>query len=122
QAGALTAVDATTGEVRGKVHLDYFNRAGVLATAGDWVMTGEFDGEIRAFNADTLEEVWHFNVGSSIKGPAVTYEVDGIQYVAILVGAAPGANEIANNVALEFFSPAHTMYVFKLDDDVLQGG
>ncbi|MCC6984150.1 MAG: PQQ-binding-like beta-propeller repeat protein [Bauldia sp.] len=119
EAGALTAINVVTGEVEEKLMLDYFNRSGVLATAGNWVMIGELDGWVRAFNAETLDEVWRFNVGSAIKGPPISYSVDGRQYVALLVGSAVGNAQRQVNPRLNFFTPNHMLYVFTLDDDVL---
>jgi hypothetical protein len=61
--------------------------AGVLATTGNLVFLGHYDGTFSAYDAKTLNEAWSFNVGSPIQAPPVSYSVNGKQYVAVLVGA-----------------------------------
>jgi alcohol dehydrogenase (cytochrome c) len=117
--GAITAVDAATGEVKKKVMLDYFNRSGVMASAGGFVMFGDFEGWVQARNSDTLDLVWRFNVGSAIKGPPMSFESNGVQYIAILVGSATGSTQNRVNPALAFYAPAYSLYVFRLDSDLL---
>jgi len=114
QHGGLSQIDVVTGKVVKKVQLAYFNRAGMLATAGNWVATGECDGNVRAFNAQTMEEVWKFNVGSCIKAPPMTFSVGGKQYVGIMVGALPAAAETKVNPELTNFTATHMLVVFSL--------
>ena len=45
-------------------------RSGVTATAGGLVFTALQDGWIVAYNDETLEELWRFNVGTPLKGVA----------------------------------------------------
>ncbi len=114
QHGGLSEIDVTTGKVVKKIQLAYFNRAGMLATAGNWVATGECDGNVRAFNAQTLDEVWKFNVGSCIKAPPMTFSVGGKQYMGIMVGALPAAAETKVNPELANFTATHLLMVFGL--------
>jgi outer membrane protein assembly factor BamB len=44
------------------------------------------DGRIAAHHSDTLEELWHFNVGTKNKGGTISFAVDGNQYIARIVG------------------------------------
>ena len=85
--GSLKAVDPATGEIKAVQNLDYPNMAGALATAGNRVFLGHYDGTFAAYDAKTLKAVWSFNVGSPIQAPPITYSVNGKQYVAVLVGA-----------------------------------
>jgi alcohol dehydrogenase (cytochrome c) len=85
--GALKAVDPTTGDTKASLRLDYANYAGALATAGNLVFLGHIDGTFSAYDARTLKELWSFNVGTGINAPAITYAVNGKQYVAVLVGS-----------------------------------
>ena len=39
-----------------------------------------------AYDANTLEQLWIFNVGTSIKAPPIAYSVNGKQYIAIVAG------------------------------------
>jgi len=114
QYGAIQSIDMKTGKIIKKIPLKYFNRSGMLATAGGWVMTGEPDGTLHALNADTLEEVFNFQVGSMIKAPPMTFSVGGKQYVAVMVGALPAAAETSVNKELANFTATHLLMVFSL--------
>jgi alcohol dehydrogenase (cytochrome c) len=85
--GSLKAIDPATGEIKAARKLEYPNMAGVLATAGNLVFLGHYDGTFAAYDAKTLNEMWSFNVGSPIQAPPVSYSVNGKQYIAVLVGA-----------------------------------
>jgi quinohemoprotein ethanol dehydrogenase len=59
--------------------------AGVL-TIDDLVFQGNAEGEFSAYDASTGEKVWSYPLETGIVASPITYEVDGIQYVSILVG------------------------------------
>jgi len=117
--GSITAIDVTTGATVKKIALEQVNRAGMMAAAGGFVIAGEPNGWIRAYNEKTLEKVWEFNVGAPVKGPAMSYMVDGVQYIAIEVGAAASSGDIRTNPLLKQFTPSFMLYVFRLDEDLL---
>ena len=81
--GALTAFDAIGHEVMGKAVTDIEIRSGVVATAGELVFTALQDGWVVAYNDETLEELWRFNVGTPLKGAPVTYAIGPTQYLAV---------------------------------------
>jgi alcohol dehydrogenase (cytochrome c) len=114
QYGSLKAVDPTTGETKAARKLEYPNMAGVLATAGNLVFLGHYDGTFAAYDAKTLNEVWSFNVGSPIQAPPVSYSVNGKQYVAILVGARMWPFIVENAPELKNQAAASMLYVFGL--------
>jgi alcohol dehydrogenase (cytochrome c) len=113
--GSLKAVDAATGEIKASRRLDYPNLSGALATAGNLVFIGEPDGTISAYNAQTLDEVWSFNTGTGINAPAVSYAVNGKQYIAILVGSKQPNAVMPKAPELKYTSTASMLYVFALD-------
>jgi alcohol dehydrogenase (cytochrome c) len=41
------------------------------------------DGWVVAYNDNTLEELWRFNVGTALKGAPVTYSIGTKQYIAV---------------------------------------
>jgi alcohol dehydrogenase (cytochrome c) len=84
--GALTAFDAAGHKVLGKAVTDIEIRSGVTATAGGLVFTALQDGWIIAYNDETLEELWRFNVGTPLKGAPVTYAIGPKQYIAVQSG------------------------------------
>lgn len=108
--GSLAAFDVATGELVQKIYLSAPQRSGVMVTSGDLLFFGEPDGWVYAVDAHDLENtLWRFNVGTSIKAPPMSYEIDGKQYIAILVGSSiPGGPEYAG------FAPQAMLYVFTL--------
>ena len=91
QWGRLVAVNLDTGKVAWGVKTDQPLVGGVLATAGNLVFNGEANGWFKAFDATNGKELWRFNAGAGVNAPAVSYMVNGKQYVAV---AAGGNNQI----------------------------
>ena len=88
--GALWAMDVKTGKIVGKKVLNAFNESGMLSTDGDLLFTGQNNGKFTAYNADNLDEVWSFNLGTPITAPPMTYSVNGKQYIAVVAGGGVG--------------------------------
>ncbi len=109
--GILTAVDVTTGQVTAKNSIAYHNLAGVLATSGGLIFTGNLDGRVTAYNDETLEEVWSFPTGISLKAPPIAYAVDGKEYIAIMAGG-PASPE--SYPELDTMREGSMLYVFSL--------
>ena len=84
--GAVTAFDAANNKVLAKAITDIEIRSGVTATAGGLVFSALQDGWIIAYNDETLEELWRFNVGTPLKGAPVTYAIGPKQYLAVQSG------------------------------------
>ena len=81
--GAVTAVDAVDHEVIAKAVTDIEVRSGIISTAGGLVFTALQDGWVVAYDDETLQELWRFNVGTPLKGAPVTYAIGPKQYVAV---------------------------------------
>ena len=84
--GSLTAFDSVNHKVVAKVKTDIEIRSGATATAGGLVFTALQDGWVVAYNDETLQELWRFNVGTPLKGAPVTYAVGAKQYLAVQSG------------------------------------
>jgi glucose dehydrogenase len=84
--GDLSAIDPETGKIKWQYKADEPMLGGVLATAGNVVFAGEMNGDFDAFNAATGQKLWHFNLGSGVNAPPITYRVDGKQYIAVAAG------------------------------------
>jgi alcohol dehydrogenase (cytochrome c) len=84
--GSLTAFDAVNHKVLAKAVTEIEIRSGALATAGGLVFTALQDGWVVAYNDETLEELWRFNVGTPLKGAPVTYAIGPKQYLAVQAG------------------------------------
>jgi alcohol dehydrogenase (cytochrome c) len=91
QWGQLVAVNLDTGKIAWKQKTPQPLIGGVLATAGNLVFNGEANGWFKAFDATSGKELWKFYCGAGVNAPAVSYMVNGRQYVAV---AAGGNNQI----------------------------
>jgi alcohol dehydrogenase (cytochrome c) len=85
--GALRAIDATTGERKWEVPYADAGWAGVLATAGGVVFSGDHEGNFFAADSRSGQKLFEFQTGAQIFGPPTSYAVDGRQYVVIPSGA-----------------------------------
>ncbi len=114
--GSLKAIDPTTMEVKWEYKNPAPLWAGVMTTAGGLVFTGTPEGHLKAFDADSGEELWKFQTGSGIVGQPVTWEQDGEQYVAVTSGwggAVPlWGGEVAKQV--KYLNQGGSVWVFKL--------
>jgi alcohol dehydrogenase (cytochrome c) len=95
---ALIAIDANSGQVVNTYIRDQEvpnNRqaeVGALATAGGLVFTAGDDGRVAAHDSETLEELWHFETGTGMKGGIMSFAVNGNQYIAKIIGGDGGAH------------------------------
>ena len=84
--GHLKAIDPMTGKAMWEVPSDIPRFSGVLSTAGGVVFSGQLTGEFEAFDASNGKKLWQFQTGSGIEGQPVTWQQDGVQYVAVTSG------------------------------------
>lgn len=62
----------------------FWDRAGVLATAGGLVFQGSADGHFRAFDATSGKALADIDTGTSMVAAPMSYSIRGVQYVAIM--------------------------------------
>jgi alcohol dehydrogenase (cytochrome c) len=86
--GTFTALDSKTNKIAWQHKTSYMTGmgGGSMTTAGGLVFRGESDGNVLALDARTGAELWRFQTGFGADAPAMTYEVDGEQFVAIATG------------------------------------
>lgn len=85
--GALRALDVHTGDLVWEFTYPSPTFGGVLSTASGLVFAGDHEGNFMAFNAETGENLWHYQTGSRIWGAAaMTFMLDGRQLVLIPSG------------------------------------
>jgi len=85
--GWITAVDATSGEVRWRYHSERPVVGAVTTTAGGLVFAGELTGDLVALSAENGEVLYRFNTGGPIGAGVVSYSVEGRQFVAVASGS-----------------------------------
>ena len=105
--GYLKAFDPLTGEEAWVVQRGTPYNGGVLATAGGVVFQGDGGGQFAAFDADDGSLLWEFDTLGAADSAPITYQVNGVQYVATL--AAGGVRNRYNDGRL---------LVFKLDGEL----
>ena len=88
---AVKAIDPDTGEIRWTSRLDQgdfrqFSRiTGLVSTDGGIVVAG-FDDRMSILSSDTGKELWKFRPGGVINAGAITYAIDGTQYISVIAG------------------------------------
>jgi len=86
--GALRAIDPVTGTIRWEFRYTSVSGSGVLSTASGVVFAGDGDGNILAFDARTGKNLWHYQLGFSMRATAgTTYMLDGRQYLLVPAGS-----------------------------------
>ncbi|HEY0582764.1 MAG TPA: PQQ-binding-like beta-propeller repeat protein [Chloroflexota bacterium] len=85
--GTVTAMDSRTNKLVWQREVTGDGNYGALATAGGLVFSGGVDGNLVAYDAQTGQEAWKFQVGWGITAPPISYEIDGQQYIAVVAGS-----------------------------------
>ncbi|HEY8539202.1 MAG TPA: PQQ-dependent dehydrogenase, methanol/ethanol family [Steroidobacteraceae bacterium] len=83
---ALLAWDPVNQREAWRVKYERAGNGGTLSTASNLVFQGSVDGYFNAYDAETGERLWSYDVQNAIMGGPSTYELDGEQYVAALAG------------------------------------
>jgi alcohol dehydrogenase (cytochrome c) len=82
----IDAWDPIAGKRVWSVPYRYLLLASMLTTAGDLVFTGDPEGNFFALDARTGARLWSYQTGAGHRGSAVSYSVDGRQFVATPTG------------------------------------
>jgi PQQ-dependent dehydrogenase (methanol/ethanol family) len=106
--GYMVAVDTATGKVAWKIPMASPMNGGAMATAGGLVFAGGEDGYFYAFDAATGKILWKTYDGLGHGAAPLTYEVNGVQYIAEIAGGAGVSG-------LEGAKGGGTLAVFKLN-------
>jgi PQQ-dependent dehydrogenase (methanol/ethanol family) len=88
--GALVAWDPVRQKAVWSVEHPYFWNAGVLATGGGLVFQGDALGELAAYDAASGKQVWTYKTGNGVIAAPMSFELDGVQYIAVMVGTGGG--------------------------------
>jgi alcohol dehydrogenase (cytochrome c) len=104
--GTLTAIDSHTNKIAWQKKMPYSigQGSGTLSTASGLLFHGEPDGNFQAYDARTGELLWQWQTGAGADAPAISYEIDGEQYVAIAVGGVSTQTASSNGDMIWAFS------------------
>ncbi len=86
--GHLTAWDPVRQKEVWRVAYDRGGNGGTLTTAGNLVMEGTGDQEFVAYRATDGKKLWETDAQTVPMAGAMTYEVDGEQYIAVSAGGS----------------------------------
>jgi quinoprotein glucose dehydrogenase len=117
--GLLNAIDLNTGrklwskpygeyadlKARGVPPTGQPSFGGLVATKGGLVFaTGTPDRKVRALDWTSGEELWSYDLPAAGSAPPVTYEIDGVQYIAVVAsgGLFAGFNDAHSDEILAF--------------------
>jgi quinohemoprotein ethanol dehydrogenase len=114
--GALVAWDPIARQPRWVVDYPFQVNGGTLTTAGNLVFQGGADGFLRAFTADSGQQLWEVDLGVGIMAPPVTFELDGTQYLSVLVGWGGSAGLIGPQNSGTYKGEGR-LWTFKLGGD-----
>jgi PQQ-dependent dehydrogenase (methanol/ethanol family) len=84
--GLLSAISLADGKIRWQQRTQQPLIGGVLATAGGLLFMGEGDGSFNAYDTDSGELLWQAMADAGVNAPPISYEIDGVQYVAVAAG------------------------------------
>src|SRR5207247_7946712 len=86
--GALRAIDPVTATLKWEFRYTSVSSSGVLTTASGLVFAGDGDGNIMAFESRTGKNLWHYQLGLSMRSTAgTTYMLDGKQCLIVPSGS-----------------------------------
>lgn len=87
----LRAIDIDTGEIKWEIAqpgpLILKTWSGVLGTAAGMIFYADPNGAFCAADERTGKLLWHYNTNVGMKGPPMTYAVNGKQYIAVTAGS-----------------------------------
>jgi len=114
--GVLRAVDPKKGKIVWEKNNSAPLWGGVLTTAGNLTFYGTPEGLLKAIDARTGKDLWEFQTGSGVVAPPITYEIDGVQYVAVVSGWGGAVPLWGGDVAtkVNFLEQGGSVWTFRL--------
>ncbi|HEV2200077.1 MAG TPA: PQQ-binding-like beta-propeller repeat protein [Bryobacteraceae bacterium] len=112
--GRIDAISVETGKTLWSWETRVTNYSPILATGSGLLFNGSMDRFLRALDADKGQVVWQSRLPSQVVGGAVTYSINGRQYIAVAgggggvaatgLGLTPEADASSGNNAIYVFA------------------
>lgn len=84
--GVLSAINLSTGKMQWQLKTEQPLIGGLLATRSGLLFAGEGNGNFNAYNSATGDLLWQAKADAGVNAPPISYEIDGVQYVAVAAG------------------------------------
>jgi quinohemoprotein ethanol dehydrogenase len=113
----LKAWDPVAGKLSWQTPPQAFFGGGVMSTRAGLVFQGSPDGHFNAYGAKSGEKLLSLATGTGIMAAPISYEINGIQYVAVLAGfggAMSAIGYLEGTAALKYEN-TERLLVFKLN-------
>ncbi len=111
----VVAWDPIRGTAAWRVRHEGAVASGVLSTAGGLVFVGRSPRHLAAYRALDGALLWDEDTGAGVEAAPVTYSVDGVQYVAVLVGNGVPSSQFAGGVVPPGYRGRARIVAFALD-------
>jgi alcohol dehydrogenase (cytochrome c) len=118
--GVLQGINLENNKLLWEVRRRQTPDMGILTTAGGLLFTGWMDRQFVAYDQASGKQLWTTGVSGVPNASAITYAVDGKQYVAMVTGAGNPLSSGIPDVIPETQAPpvnSSTLYVFALPDN-----
>jgi alcohol dehydrogenase (cytochrome c)/quinohemoprotein ethanol dehydrogenase len=99
--GHLVAWNPVSNKEVWRAELGHPWNGGVVSTAGNLVFQGNAMGEFVAYRADSGERLWSAETQAGVLAAPISYEVAGVEYVAVEVGWGGAFGLAAGELALK---------------------
>jgi quinohemoprotein ethanol dehydrogenase len=120
--GALRAWNPITQSLAWEHKLPGIWNPGTLTTHGNLVFQGRTDGRFVAYRATDGEILWSTELNHGISAPPITYELDGRQYISLLVGWGGTGASMVGSIAAQhgwaYKAQVRRLYTFALDGEL----
>jgi len=115
--GYLLAWNPVTNTEAWRVPHETDWNGGILSTAGNLLIQGTADGRFVIYRADNGEELWEMPIQTGAVTGAISYAVDGEQYIAIAAGWAGAVPILGGGGTTRTHNAPMRILAFKLGGD-----
>jgi PQQ-dependent dehydrogenase (methanol/ethanol family) len=116
--GFIRAWDPVAQKMVWQVPMSGGWNSGMLTTAGGLLFAGGSDGFFSAYDAKTGTKLWTIDLKTGMSAPAITYTVDGEQYIAIAAAfggsGGLGATGDPNTALQKYGNNEGRVFAFKI--------